>query len=167
MGACEKEKEPSLTFTFLRMALRNYKSNNLFWSIATNKAWQLELVCYVHCMNIKALMCFSSGRSCFEIVVKILLSPFASVWCFPCSPLLQISSVLDLRNLHACFYEMSKLTKIGCNKMALLSEKRKTFWATLLEIVSLHSHSSEQGVQFPVFGKTQSFEPVHSQMGRN
>lgn len=46
--------------------------------------------------------------------------------------------------------------------MALFSGKGKTFWATLLEIVSLHSHFSEQGIQFPVFGKMQSFEPMLS-----
>lgn len=59
------------------------------------------------------------------------------------------------------------MKKIGCDKMALFSGKGKTFWATLLEIVSLHSHFSEQGIQFPVFGKIQSLKPVRSQIGQS
>lgn len=43
------------------------------------------------------------------------------------------SSVLDLRNLHECFDEIIKLTKkVGYDKIALFSGRRKTFWATLL-----------------------------------
>lgn len=86
--------------------------------------------------------------------------------CSPCSPLPQFSSVLDLKNLHGCLDEVIKSTEeISCDKTAPFSGNGKTFWATLLEVVSLHSHFSERAIQFPAFGKTQTLEPVCSQMG--
>lgn len=121
----EGKKEPSLTSTFLWIALWNYKSNNLFWSIATNQAWQLQLACYAHCMNIKACKSFFSSRSCFEIVVFFF--PHLGILLYWTSSCVDVT-MNDWINAN-----------IGCDKIAFFGRGGKIFWATLPETFTLLS----------------------------